>query len=229
MRGALGSSAACQEPIVGKLNIQEITMSVPATVITCDSCDYSGSTGVCFGIFKYQTPFGNISLPRTLGWCSLCGSVSPIEDTDQVARFDSLKEDISILESSLAKEIEKEKRSRPFLARMFSNHQPDTDSIRAMRVTVANLSQELVSPSALATYLIPMGGPHCLSCGSSDVFRFPEMPDGLDDFYSEQRVPKAIGVKHPGCGGEMYAATSEVRINRRFSERLYTLYGERIS
>src|SRR5690606_41603027 len=90
---ALGSSAACQEPIVGKLNIQEITMSVPATDITCDSCDYSGSTGVCFGIFKYQTPFGNISIPRTLGWCSLCGSVSPIEDTDQVARFNSLKED----------------------------------------------------------------------------------------------------------------------------------------
>lgn len=204
-------------------------MSVPATDITCDRCDYSGSTGVCFGIFKYQTPFGSISLPRTLGWCNSCESVAPIEDTDQAARFKSLKDDVADLESSLAEEIEKAKRSKPFLRRLFSNHQPDNEAIRTIRVSLDNLSQELVSPSALASYLISMGDAHCLSCGSSDVFRFPGLPAGLDDFYSEQRVPKAIGIQHPGCGGEMYAATSEVRINRRFSERLYTLYGERIT
>lgn len=204
-------------------------MSVPATDITCDRCDYWGSTGVCFGIFRYQTPFGNISVPRALGWCNSCESVTPIEDTDQTVRFKWLKSDVEDLESSLAEEIEQAKRSRPFLRRLFSNQQPDNDAIRTIRVSLANLRQELVSPSALTTYFISMGGAHCLSCGSSDVFQFPKMPAGLDDFYSEQRVPKAIGIKHPGCGGEMYASTSEVRINRRFGERLYTLYGESIS
>lgn len=204
-------------------------MSVPAIDITCDQCDYSGSTGVCFGIFKYQTPFGSIALPRTLGWCNSCDSVSPIELTDQAARFTSLRNDISDLEASLVEEIEKAKKARPFLHRLFSNRQPDNEAIRRIRVSLDNLSQELVYPSALASYLTSMGVAHCLSCGSSDVFRFPEIPADLDDFYSEHRVPVAIGIQHPGCGGEMYAVTSKARINRRFTEKIYTLYGERIT
>ena len=204
-------------------------MSVPATYITCDRCDYSGSTGVSFGIFKYQTPFGIISLPRILGWCNSCESVAPVEDADPAVRFNSLKSDVSDLESSLAEEIEKEKKSRPLLGRLFSNQQPDNETIRTLRVSLANLNQELIHPTALAPYLISIGDAHCLSCGSSDLFRFPRMPSGLDDFYSEQRTPKAIGIAHPRCGGEMYAATSAVRINRKFSQRLYSLYGERIS
>ncbi len=160
-------------------------MSVPAIDITCDRCDYSGSTGVNFGIFKYQTPFGRISLPRTLGWCHSCESVSPIEDTDQVVRLKSLKDDVAELESSLAEEIANEKKSRPFFARLFSNDQPDNEAISTLRVSLANLSQELVFPSVLATYFLSIGDSHCLACGSSDVFRFPRMPTGLDDFYSE--------------------------------------------
>jgi len=204
-------------------------MSVPAIDVTCDRCDYSGSTGVCFGIFKYQTPFGSISLPRTLGWCNSCESIAPIENTDQAARFTSLKDDISDLEASLVEEIEKAKKSTPFLSRLFSNRQPDNEAIRMIRVSLDNLSQELINPSALASYLMSMGVAHCLSCGSSDVFRFPGTPAGIDDFYSEHRVPKTIGIQHPGCGGEMYAVTSKARINRRFTEKLYSLYGERVT
>jgi hypothetical protein len=203
-------------------------MSVPAIDITCDRCNYSGSTGIIFGIFKYQTPFGNISAPTTLGWCNSCESVSPIENTDQSVRFNSLKDDILNLESSLTEEIYKENRSRPFFARLFSLRHPDTLSFRMMHDTMTFLRQELIKPSVLKMYLTLPGDAHCLSCGSSSVFQFPEMPAGLDDFYSEQRVLQPIGVRHPGCGGEMYAATSMIRINRRFSERIYTLFGERL-
>ena len=57
-------------------------MSVPGVNISCDRCEYSGSTGVVFGLFKYSTPHGRISLPRTLGWCSSCNSLAPIEEAN---------------------------------------------------------------------------------------------------------------------------------------------------
>jgi hypothetical protein len=204
-------------------------VSIPATNITCNICNYSGSTGVVFGIFKYQTPLGNISLPRTLGWCNSCDSVAPIEDTDLVTRRESLTSDIEDAKALLVEEIERAEISRSFLARLFSSQRPDNDTIRKLRVELANFQQELARPSVLADYLTSPEEPTCLSCGSSDVFRFPKMPAGLDDFDSEDRTPKPIGVRHPDCGGEMYAETSDVRINRRFSERLYSLCGERIA
>lgn len=204
-------------------------MSVPATDITCDRCDYTGSTGVAFGIFKYQTPFGKITLPRTLGWCNSCESLAPIEDVDQIIRYKSLKNDLSELESALSEEIDKAKKEMPLLARLFSKQEPDNEVIREIRVSLVNYSQELARPSALASYLMLGGEAHCLTCGSSDVFRFPKIPSGLDDFYSTERHPRLIGIKHPGCGGEMYAATSTVRLNRRFSEKTYSLYGKRIA
>ncbi len=40
---------------------------------------------------------------------------------------------------------------------------------------------------------------------------FPDNPEEADGFYGEGWVPKGIGVKHPGCWGETYAATSEAR------------------
>ncbi|UZE96827.1 hypothetical protein [Alkalimarinus alittae] len=204
-------------------------MSLPATNITCNACHYSGSTGVAFGLFKYQTPCGNITLPRDLGWCNTCKSVAAIEDTDQAARYESLKDDISGLASDLAEEIEKAKRSRPLLRRLFSKQKPDNDEIRLIRASLACLNEELANPSVLASYLRSERGAKCLSCGSSEVFIFPQIPAGIDSFYSEERTPEAIGIKHPGCGGELYATTSELRLNIRLTEKRYSLDGERIS
>lgn len=204
-------------------------MSVPSIDIICDRCGYSGSTGIAHGIFKYQTPFGKITVPRTLGWCNSCRSLAPIEDSDQISRYKSLKGDMADLEASLAEEIEKEKRSLPILEWLFSSREPDTEVIRELRVRLANYGQELATPSALASYLMSIGDAHCLSCGAPDVFRLPKLPTGLDDFYSEDRTAVATGVEHPGCGGELYAATSRVRLNRRFSEKLYSLNGKRIA
>ena len=70
---------------------------------------------------------------------------------------------------------------------------------------------------------------NCLLCGASDVFRFLRLSENLDNFYSERRVPQAIDIKHPGCGGEMYAATNEVRLNRRVRERVYSLPGQKLA
>lgn len=204
-------------------------MSLPAINITCNACHYSGSTGVAFGIFKYQTPCENITLPMDLGWCNACKSVAVIENTDQAARYESLKDDISDLASNLAEEIEKEKRSRPLLRRLFSKQKPDNDEIRLISASLACLNEELATPSVLASYLRSERGAKCLSCGSSEVFKFPQIPTGIDSFYSAERTPEAIGIKHPGCGGELYATASESRLNIRFTERIYSLDGERIS
>lgn len=129
----------------------------------------------------------------------------------------------------MATEIEKVKRSRPILRRLFSKQQPDNDVIRSIRVSLAHYSEELANPSVLASYLMASRGGTCLSCGSSEVFSFPNMPSELDSFYSEERTPRVIGIKHPRCGGELHATTSTLRVNRRFTERIYSLDGERIT
>jgi len=204
-------------------------MSIPGVDIICSHCDYSGSTAVVFGIFKYQTPLGKISVPRTLGWCHSCDSTAPINCADKTVKRESLADDIESLEISLLEELEHAEKSRSFVTRLFSSKLRDNNVIRQLRSELNALKCELDQPSILSDYLTSPQKPHCLSCGSTNVFQFPEMPRDLDDFDSNDRTPKPIGVEHPDCGGQMYAQVSDIRINRRFSERLYTLDGERIA
>tara|TARA_R110002095_G_scaffold186784_1_gene164051 strand:- start:338 stop:805 length:468 start_codon:yes stop_codon:yes gene_type:complete len=155
--------------------------------------------------------------------------MAPINNADLAARRESLADDIESIEASLSEGIEQAEKSRSFFARLFSNQHPDNDVIRKLRAERDNLQKELDQPSILSDYFKSPQKPHCLSCGSRDVFQFPKMPRCLHDFDSEDRTPEPIGVEHPGCGGKMYAEMSDIRINRRFSERLYTLDGERIA
>lgn len=204
-------------------------MSVAATNISCDRCGYKGSTGVVWGIFKYQTPLGKISLPRVLGWCEDCQSLAPIEDASVASRHKSLKGDVESLEACLEEEINSAKKNAPLLSRIFSRDSPDSEEIRKLRASMENLIAELQIPTVLNSYLMSIRKPRCLTCGSSKVFEFPKMPEGLNRFDDKDRKSVAIGVRHHGCGGEMYATKSEVRLNIRFRERLYSLSGERIA
>ena len=204
-------------------------MSVPDVDISCDRCEYNGGTGVVFGRFKYDTPHVKISLPRTLGWCSSCRSLAPIEEACQEVRNKSLAEDLA----SVNNQIEQEKKSLlqkiPFFKRIFSPPQLYSETLKELQEQAAWLSSELSSPAILAEYLNFSRKPRCLTCGSIEVRKFPKMPDGLNNFYDDYRIKIPVGMKHPGCGGQLLASTSEIRLNMHFRDRVYSLSGERIT
>ena len=203
-------------------------MSVPGVDISCDQCEYSGSRDVIFGTFKYNTPNGRISLPRNLGWCLSCNSLAPIEEASQDVRRKSLEDDLK----SINREIEKEKkdllRKIPFFKRIFSSPQLCSEALEKLQEQADWIASELSSPVLLEDYLNDPRKPRCLTCGSDKVSKVPKMPDGLNDFYDDYRVKIPIGMKHPGCGGQLLASTSEMRFNRSFSDRMYDLSGNSI-
>jgi len=204
-------------------------MSVPGVNISCDRCEYGGSTGVVFGLFKYRTPRGNISLPRDLGWCLSCNSLTSIEETSRDARCKSLEEDLE----SINREIEEEKRDLlkrvPFFKRIFSSPQLRSETLEKLQGQADWISSEISSPVLLEDYLNNPRKPRCLTCGSDEVRKVPEMPDSLNNFNDDHRVKIPIGMEHPGCGGQLLASTSEVRFHRRFNDRVYDLNGNSIT
>ena len=199
-------------------------MSVPGVDISCNRCDYHGSTIVVFGSFKYSIPHGTIALPRTLGWCSSCNSLAPIEDVSRDVRIKSLAHDLKDIQDQKKALI----RKAPLLKRMFSSQQPDSESILELQEQAAWISSELSDPDVLSEYLGCSRKPRCLNCGSFEVCKFPQLPEGLNNFYDENRIKIPVGMKHPSCGGELLACTSLGRLNMRFKDRLYSLYGESI-
>ena len=204
-------------------------MSVPGVNISCNRCDYNGSTVVVFGIFKYSTPQGTISLPRTLGWCSSCDSLAPMEDDSREERIKSLVADLEYAKDKINREKKELLRKTPLLTRMFSSKEPYSESLIYLQEQAVWISSELTAPVILSKYLGCSRKASCLTCGSSEVRRFPKLPEGLNGFYDNHCIKLRAGMKHPGCGGDLFASTSKIRLSIHFKDRIYSLSGERIA
>ena len=64
-----------------------------------------------------------------------------------------------------------------------------------------------------------ISGPRCLLCGCNHIQEMPSVtPSGS---YNQPGLPKLIGMRHPGCGGDLLVNHSEGRIARRLSKRWY--------
>ena len=77
--------------------------------------------------------------------------------------------------------------------------------------------------SCLAGRLSP---PRCLQCGSTDVLPFKVAPD-FTVYYGKTQGPVALGVKHPGCGGELAVMDDGTRFSYTPTRRLYDSEGNR--
>ncbi len=134
---------------------------------------------------------------------------------------------------SINREIEGERKDLlkqvPFFKRIFSSPQLCSEALEKLQERADWISSELSSPSLLEDYLSNPRKPRCLTCGSDEVSKVPQMPEGLNDFYDDYRVKIPIEMKHPGCGGQLLASISEMRLNRSFSDRVYDLGGNKIT
>lgn len=68
--------------------------------------------------------------------------------------------------------------------------------------------------------------PRCLQCGSTDAFPFEVTPD-FTVYYGKTQGPVALGVKHPGCGGELAVMDDGTRFSYIPTLRLYDSEGNR--
>ena len=184
--------------------------------IRCNRCSYENFSNPLWAKFVYETPSGLISIPVALGWCFACEKHAAIEDFMGSAKLSSLHRDLEFTESRL--EMESSKRlsqepSVPWWKRLMKVQEPDPapvgDIEQALISRKSWLSSEVRDPSELRDYFRSGRSAKCLACGGQEVL--------------------AVPMEHPGCGGEFYQPTSNIRGSMaRKRLRVYALSGDRL-
>ncbi len=156
-------------------------MSIPFLTFTCDACEYSESSFVTFGQFLWNHDGLLFRFDRQLGLCQTCREIVAMEALPDPDVFERARE------------------MHPGLSGQFVNPltQEHAKCLASQEgFAVLERVMELNRP------------PVCLSCGGDDVqpLELPKVPEGekLTDIGRTN-----LGVKHPGCGGNLMVAGSE--------------------
>lgn len=187
-------------------------MSMPYSVIYCDSCDYRCASHVLWGIFRYRFDDGHESyMERLLGWCTDCESVCPVEDLPHSAVLDrqlaEVREQLGRLASNVV---------WGWAASVFSRkRKSEIHELREREADLTHVQQMLASRVA---------PPRCLRCASTSTAPLPLRVPG------SKQYDYALGTPHPGCGGVLRVRDSggtRLAIARR--ARIYSPEGELIN
>ena len=182
----------------------------------CDRCSYENFSNPLWAKFVYETPSGLISVPVTLGWCFACDMHAAIENFDGSTKIESLQRDLEFTNSQLEMESSKrlnQESSTTWWKKLLKVGQPAQAAIGAVEQDLllrkAWLSSEISEPSQLRDYVISSRPARCLACGENKLIPHPK--------------------EHPGCGGEFYQPTSNIRGSMaRKRLRVYALSGDRL-
>ena len=201
-------------------------MSVQSIDITCSQCQFNGSTGISNGRYKYETPDGLVDCNRGLGWCSDCKGLAPIEVFPTEAGVEMRKTRLKNEMKNLAKAEQADAAAQSGWKKALGFSPRAAMETRILRENCSFMSREIEEQERQIKKT--EGGrrvPRCLRCGSKSVFVMPRMPAGLDRERADSQQPIAIGLSHPGCGGELLASYSPIRLNMRFKTRIYSQEG----
>ena len=157
-------------------------MSIPFLTFTCDCCDYHSSSFVTFGEFLWNYDGQTFNFDRQLGLCQDCKEIVAMEKLPDPDVMDRAKEIHSTYTGP----------------RLFWFQEKDEAKCLA--------SQE--GFNVLERVMELQRAPVCLKCGGSDVqpLALPEVPDGAKP---TDMALTPLGVKHPGCGGQLQVKGSE--------------------
>jgi hypothetical protein len=186
-------------------------VSVPTNTLECESCGYTGGTGVVFGAFRYVVADREYAINRTLGWCSACDGFVPIEQfSDEIVALTRLENSIAEVSRYFSRTV---MLCLTKSARFRRDSLFDDLSDTAFRLRLGKDRR---------------GTEKCLRCGSQKVVPvncslFPE------DYYEENDTKTAIGFTHPGCGGQILASTCPYRFNRVFEPEYFSINGYRLA
>lgn len=202
-------------------------MSMPDVLFSCTRCDFSASDSVCWGGFYYETPNGRGTLIRTLGWCSACASLAPIEviGPPDDAAVAALARAVKDQEASLSEHVARLRQQMPWYWRLIRTQPPLTPDVERLRYDAEASRQELnhlrVRAEVLAARRSP---PRCLECGSHECFPIASdiRPTGSP---SQPGPPVKMGMRHPGCGGDLMVRHSGERVHVVLADRYYDTEG----
>ena len=150
-------------------------MSIPFLTFGCDACDYSESSFVTFGRFLWKHEGEIFQFDRQIGVCQDCEGIVAMEVLPDPAEFARARD------------------MHPKLSGEFVNPlTEDRAKLLACQTGFAVLERvmELNRP------------PVCLNCGGDDVhtLELPKVPKG-EKLTNIGRTN--LGVKHPGCAGNL--------------------------
>jgi hypothetical protein len=188
-------------------------MSMPFSVIKCESCEKKWATHMLWDMLEYLLPDGNLfGISRTIAWCNDCNDLSPVEDLPDE---DELEERLSEASSELTKQqqlrpnIPVEHRS--FFGLKKKQIWPNEGHIEFFENAVQRIKTAMYLQKQRRT------GSKCLRCGSLDIHE-----EGLWDKKQKEYRQDMI---HPGCGGRIKVEDSGYRVALSAKHRIYDTEG----
>lgn len=204
-------------------------MSMLFTAFSCDACGFKAGSTAVWGRYNYRTPDGDVPLQRKLGWCCACADVIAMEVLPGPQRTQALEQEVAQRTAYVRDYVANAEKGRGTLARLLNRPVTVPEEVREVdhlrTIAESELKAELARIRLLSGRT---SGPRCLVCGSVDVEAIPEAFN-LQGSYRDPGPPVRIGWKHPGCGGEIMAAHSGIRIGMRMRERWYDAEGRLLS
>lgn len=209
-------------------------MSSPFRVFSCSRCEFTGLDLVISGYFNYEVPSGLFSISRGLGWCNECNGIVAIEDMPNAQKIADLKSEIEKKEQYIAQALDRLEKSRTWFKKLLKISVVQPPKIRALMRQCEYDRIDMESEKQLLLLLANRKSPpRCLECGSIDCFllpKLPALPELKYPLFSSQtpQIPVEIGLKHPGCGGELLVKFSGAWINMEPNRRIYNIEGRLI-
>ena len=192
-------------------------MSMPATSITCDRCNFTTSNTVFWGIYYYQINDDSlIHIERGAGWCFDCQTFTSIEELNKekaMAKLHRLKKELSEHQEQLSK-IESYKTG--FITKLFTSGSKFADLKEKVNYLQTNVNEALLYVNLINSRKSP---PRCLRCCRSNItpFVIPSVEDGSGKHLS--------GFIHPNCGGNIIVENEGIRIAKKLRTRIYSMEG----
>lgn len=179
-------------------------MSMPFSIITCDSCSRNWVTHVFWGRRSYRLPDGrDADVGRALAWCNACNGFVMME---QFPKPGEVQEQLM----AAASDLEEQQIPKEYFLFRFIKWQ-----VRPKPENLELYQRRLRKAEALRDWCRTRKSlPKCLTCGSTDVQE--------TNLWGDQQKET---IRHPNCGGEFQVEESEIRISKRLKHRFYDVEG----
>ena len=196
---------------------------MPVNTYTCLGCGLKAMEPG-FGLrFAYQVDGLSVPIKHSAGWCHECEGVAPIEVFDSPEELLTLEGKLEALRKERDAELTRIEQSR----RWWQRRGQRTSALIDLDWQIERMEkQAMVIQQRLSFLDGRRSPPRCLQCGSTDAFPFAVIPD-FTVYYGKTQGPVALGVKHPGCGGELAVMDDGTRFSYIPTLRLYDSEGNR--
>ena len=176
--------------------------TTPYVEVTCERCDFHGSSLVLRGDPVYIHDGRHIPLWRSPGWCPDCADIRAVESPPGVDDLEDMRAQVRLIEDRIGTERNRA-RARQSAPRRWLRLPPRSTHLDELRRT-RDAALESLQAAEWVHYLFGKrrSPPRCLECGSRSATVFertlqPSRPGPV----GAGTEPEPLELHHPGCGG----------------------------